>query len=145
MKDSTLRGFTMISMIFILVVLAALGAALSRLSLRQHLGSASELAAAKAMQSAVAGLEWAAFQTLNPALAPACFGNINLPLTAGLADFTVSLTCSRSSAVDGSATLTFYQLVATACNAPLAGVCPGSATPQATYVERQLSRTLVRL
>jgi len=34
--------------------------------------------------------------------------------------------------------------VANACNLPSAGACPAGGTPQPTYVERQLSWTLVR-
>ena len=44
--------------------LAALGVALASLSQRQQLGSASELAAAKAYQAALAGLDWGSYQIL---------------------------------------------------------------------------------
>jgi len=90
------EGFTLISMVFILVVLAVLGAAMAKFSMRQQLGSASELAAARAMQSANAGLEWASFQLLR-----------NPP-------------------------------------PPSAGACPSTAPLNPSYVERQLSRRLVR-
>ena len=137
-------GFTMMSMLFVLVALAALGAGLASISMRAHMGSASELAAAKAYQAAYAGLEWASFQVLRnpapPAAAPACFAASNILL----ADFTVSVTCVRTSAVDGATPLEFYRITATACNAPASGACPGGGTPQPSYVERQLSRTLVR-
>jgi MSHA biogenesis protein MshP len=45
---------------------------------------------------------------------------------------------------DGAASLAFYQLVANACNAPVSGACPNGATTEPTYIERQLSRTVVR-
>ena len=48
----------MVSALFVLVVLAALGAALAKISQRQQLGSAAEIDAARAYQSARAGLEW---------------------------------------------------------------------------------------
>ncbi len=146
-------GFTLVSMIFILVVLAALGAAVARLSVRQHLGSASELAAASAYQSAHAGLEWASWQLLRnpapPADAPACFDATTFSFAAsGLSDFVVTLSCVRTpgsgSLSDGSSALAFYQVLATACNAPLGGACPNTGVVEPTYVERQLSRTLVR-
>ena len=57
-------GFTMVSALFVLVVLAALGAAMASLSVRQQLGSAAEIDAARGLHSARAGLEWAAFQVL---------------------------------------------------------------------------------
>ena len=145
-------GFTMVSLLFILVALAVLGSALAAIATRQHLGAASDLASARAAQAARAGLEWAAFQLLRqpapPAAAPACFADTSLSALAGLADYAVTVHCSRTPASgtlsDGSTTLVFYQVVANACNLPSAGACPASGTPQPTYVERQLSWTLVR-
>lgn len=141
----------MISVVFILVVLAALGAAVASMSMRQQLGSASELGAARAYQTARAGLEWAAFQVLRnpapPAAAPACFSTSSFS-PAALPGFTVTVSCTRTpgsgTVSDGSTALVFYQLVATACNAPSGGNCPTTSTPQPTYVERQLTWTLSR-
>lgn len=137
-------GFTLMSMLFLLVALAALGTALAALSQRQQLGSAGELAAAKAYQAALAGLEWGSFQTLSPATAPACFGTTHFALPDQLSDFTVSVTCTRSAATDGATSLVFYELVATACNLPSAGACPNTASSEPTYTERQMRRTLSR-
>lgn len=135
-------------MLFILVVLAVLGAAMAKFSMRQQLGSSSELAAAKAMQAAIAGLEWASFQLLRnpppPAAAPACFGKTSIALPGGLSDFVVTVSCSLSSSSDGGDNFNFYQITATACNAPSAGACPSTAPLNPSYVERQLSRRLVR-
>lgn len=144
-------GFTLVSMLFILIVLAALGAALAKISVRQQLGSAAEIEAARAYQSARAGLEWAAFQVLRnpppPAAAPACFGTTSL-IPAGLGSYTVTVNCTRTpgsgTLSDGSSALAFYRLVANACNAPSSGACPASGTPAATYVERELSWTTAR-
>lgn len=139
----------MVSMLFILVVLALLGAALARISQRQQLGSAAEIDASRAFQSARAGLEWAAFQVLRnpapPGAAPACFGATSFTPPGSLSRFTVTVNCTRTSASDGATALVFYQLVANACNVPSAGACPNSAAaPATTYVERQLSWTLMR-
>ncbi len=140
-------GFTLVSVVFVLVVLALLGSALASVSLRQQLGSAAELDHARALQAARAGLEWAAFQVLRnpapPAAAPACFGATNFT-PGGLGAFTVSVSCARTDATDGATALAFYRLVATACNAPVAGACPATGTPSATYVERQLVWTVAR-
>jgi len=137
-------GFTLISMVFILVALAVLGAAMARFSMRQQLGSASELGAARAMQTANAGLEWASFQLLNnpgpPAAAPVCFATT----TITLGDFSVTVTCSLTAGSDAGSAMVFYTVTANACNAPSAGACPSIAALQPSYVERQLTRTLVR-
>jgi MSHA biogenesis protein MshP len=141
-------GFTTVSAIFLLVVLAALGAAMAGLTQRQQLGSTAELESARALQSARGGLEWAAWQVLQnpapPAAAPACFAATNMTV----APYTVTVSCTRTPSsgtlADGATQLVFYQLVATACNAPVAGACPATGTPGVTYVERQLSWTVVR-
>jgi MSHA biogenesis protein MshP len=136
-----------VTVVFVLVVLALLGAALAQVSMRQQLGSAAEVEHARALQSARAGLEWAAFQVLRnpapPAAAPACFGTTSFTL-AGLTNFTVTVNCTRTDATDGDTSLAFYKLVANACNAPSAGACPSAGTLQPTYVERQLTWTVSR-
>ncbi len=141
-----MRGFTMMSMLFILVVLAALGAALASLSQRQQLGSAGELAAAKAYQAAFAGLEWGSHQVLRATGQPACFATRSFTLPDRLSDFTVTVTCTRTPAsgtvTDGDESLAFYTLLATACNIPAASACPNGGTAEPTYAERQLSRSL---
>ena len=145
------RGFTLVSVVFILVVLAALGAALASISVRQQMGSAASLESARALQAARAGLEWAAFQVLRnpapPAAPPACFATTSFTV-AGLSAFTITVSCTRTPASgtvsDGATALAFYTLVANACNAPNAGACPAVGTPEVTYVERQLTWTVVR-
>jgi len=145
------RGFTLVSVVFILVVLAALGAALANITVRQQMGSAASLETARALQAARAGLEWAAFQVLRnpapPAVAPACFATTSFTV-AGLSAFTITVSCTRTPGAgtvsDGATALAFYTLVANACNAPAAGACPATGTPQITYVERQLTWTVAR-
>lgn len=141
-------GFTLVSALFVVVVLALLGAALAGISQRQQLGSAAEVEHARALQGARAGLEWAAFQVLRnpapPAAAPACFGTASFT-AAGLTQYTITVSCSRTVGTDGSSTMTFYQLTASACNAPTSGACPSTAaSPSNTYVERQLAWTVMR-
>jgi len=145
------RGFTMISVVFILVVLVALGAALAAISQRQHLAAAAELQAARAYQSARAGLEWWAFwQNQTGGNTAACPSAQSLVPGGNLAGFTVTVTCTRTpstapaTASDGATQMTFWTVVANACNAPSSGSCPATGTPAATYVERQLSWTIVR-
>lgn len=156
MTSSRHAGFTMASLLFILVVLASLGAALALFTQRQHLSSAAELAASRAYQAAYAGLEYGSFQVLRnpapPGAAPACFSPTQLTFAAGtdpaLSDFTVTVSCARTPGAgtvsDGATALVFYDLTAVACNRPVSGSCPAGATPEATYVERSLSRRVSR-
>ncbi|HEY9107650.1 MAG TPA: agglutinin biogenesis protein MshP [Roseateles sp.] len=140
------RGFTMMSMLFILVALAALGAALASLSQRQQMGIAGELAAAKAYQSAFAGLEWGSHQILRAGGQPACFATRNIALPDQLTGYTVTVSCTRTpssgTVSDDGQAHAFYTLVATACNITAGGACPNAATLEPAYAERQLTRTL---
>jgi len=140
------RGFTMMSMLFILVALAALAVALASLSQRQQMGSAGELAAAKAYQAAFAGLEWGSHQVLRNGVQPACFAARSFALPDQLTGYTVTVTCVRTpgsgTVADDGQTHAFYTLVATACNIAASGACPNTATTEITYAERQLTRSL---
>ena len=141
-------GFTLVSVVCIVVVLAALGAAITKVSTREHLGSAAEVESARALQAARAGIEWAAFQVLRnpapPAAAPACFSTSSFT-AAGLSSYTITVSCNRTTGTDGSTALVFYQLTANACNTPSSGACPNSSTaPANTYIERQVSWTVMR-
>lgn len=55
------RGFSLISAIFLLVVLAGLGAAMVSFSTAQNQSQAMDVLGSRAYQAANAGIEWAAF------------------------------------------------------------------------------------
>lgn len=127
-------GFTMLTAIFLLVILAVLGAALVSVSGQQQMGSAMDLLGARAYQAAKAGVEWGAFQSLRNNSCSAVPTSLTFAGTT-LADFTTVVTCARSTADESGATVTIDQIIATACNqAP----CPSPA-PGANYIERQLT------
>ena len=150
-------GFTLVSAIFLLVVLALLGVGITAFNTLQQRSSALDVNAARAYQAARAGIEWGVFQALRmPARAgvgtclsveaapPACPVS-NIALTGDLAGFTTSVTCSQILAMqDGACVYTIYRLVANACNSPVGGACPNAATTNATYVERQFAVTVAR-
>lgn len=130
------RGFVLPSAIFLLVVLAALGAFALTLSSSQHVGAALDLQGAQAYRAAQAGIEWGLFQTANGSCA-------DTTLTfAGttLATFTTSVTCEAATARELATTVNLFRLTATACSQP---PCPNPA-PGANYVERQLTATVSR-
>ena len=75
------RGFSLISAIFLLVVLAGLGAAMVSFSTAQNQSQAMDVLGSRAYQAANAGIEWAAF---NIALNPGGPGNVTfVPGTLG--------------------------------------------------------------
>lgn len=134
-------GFSLVTGIFLLVILAALGAFLVTVSGLFQVGSALDMQGARAYQAARAGIEWGAFQSLRNGACPA---PTNLTFAGtGLADFTTTVVCTENSYTEQSATVIVDQVSATACNQPAAGTCPNAA-PGSNYVERQISITVSR-
>lgn len=120
----------MVSAIFLLVILAALGAFMLTFSTVQHTTATTDLEGSRAYQAARAGIEWAAFQVLDPAGAsvvaptnpawpnfPACPGGA-FPVAGfagtSLAGFNVVVGCTPSDHSEGSLRVRVYQFTSTA-------------------------------
>lgn len=163
-----LRGFAIVSAIFILVVLAALGAFILNISSSQQIGSALDVQGVRAYQAARAGIEWGLFRVNSFGAPPAAaastaynFSYGNPATTVGAANpnlrscanasgsfpvfgFTVTVVCTET--VDANSGPTIYDLTSTACSQPTtAGVCPNTSTgvdaPGPLYIERRLTVT----
>ena len=154
-----MSGFAIVSAIFILVVLTALGAFILSISTSQHVGSALDVQGVRAYQAARAGIEWGLYQVEStgaynfsygspPTSVGAADPNLRacpaspssfVPPASTLAGFTVTVTCAAASDASGGPTI--YSLTATACNEPAAGACPNTGSPGSYYVERQLAVT----
>ena len=149
-------GFSIIAAIFLLVVLALLGAFIVSVTGMQQSSGQLDVLGVRAYQSARAGMEWSAWQiidpgnTLNPG--PACAAAVmptcpaspqNLPALAGsLSGFTVTVTCAQTAnTTEGNRNVRVFQIVATACNQGAS--CP-AATPTSGYVERQVQASLAK-
>ncbi|OGA26378.1 MAG: hypothetical protein A3I01_01835 [Betaproteobacteria bacterium RIFCSPLOWO2_02_FULL_65_24] len=133
-----LRGFTLVSAIFLLVVLAALGAAILVVSTTQQIGSALDVQGARAYQAARAGVEWGAYKWLRSSSCGA-LTSFTFPSAPTLAGITVTVTCTAYP--DGNGGPTVYEIQSTACNQPSGGNCP-NALPGSNYIERRLKVTL---
>ncbi|MEO8332274.1 MAG: hypothetical protein ABI479_07555 [Gallionella sp.] len=123
MRKSAQYGFSLVSAIFLLVVVAALGAFAVTLSTTQHQSQAMEIMGARAYQAALAGVEWAAFNVANgPAPWAGCA--LGSPVVAGgnLAGFTIVVNCVATPAVEGAAAVNIYNVVSVAT---LTGSVPG--------------------
>lgn len=132
------RGFALPGAIFLLVVLALLGAFVTRIVGMQQQGSRLDVAGARAYQAARAGIEWGLFGILSPAAtAPCPSATSNLAFGAGFETYTVTVTCGSSTVNEGGTATTLYSLVATACNQPANGACP-NPNPADGYVMRQI-------
>lgn len=132
------KGFAIVTAIFILVVLAVLGAFIVNVSTNQHIGSALDVQGVRAYQAARAGIEWGLYQQLRT---NSCVASSNLPLAAPtLTSFTVTVTCAKSTDANNGPTV--YSITSTACSSPDATTlgCPNT-TPGNAYIERRLDVT----
>jgi MSHA biogenesis protein MshP len=129
------KGFLLPAAIFLVVILAGLGAYAVNISTLQQATSTQDVQGARAYQMARAGVEWAAYQVLAP-------GTANLancpasPTVLAIEGFSVSVSCSRSADFyeqDTDHTIAMYDIVATATFG-VAGT--------AGYIERQVQVTL---
>lgn len=89
-------GFAIVSAIFLLVVLAALGAFMLTLSTTQQLTSAQDLQGSRAYWAAKAGIQWAASGIKAAAACPAS------PTTFTLDGYSVTVTCAANTYVEGA-------------------------------------------
>lgn len=129
-------GFTLVSAIFIIVVLAGLGAAMVNISGSQHRSSAMDILGSRAYHAARTGIQWGVHRIVTT---NACFTSPSsfVPPAGTLNTFTVQLTCA-STVSNG---VTVYEVTSTACNFPVSGSCPGDSS-NVSYVERVLQVTL---
>lgn len=147
------HGFSIITAIFLIVVLAALGAFMVVFTGLQQSTVQADVQGVRAYYAARAGLNWAMYRALDPdnSIAPgppptfaACpSGTINT-MGGSLSPFTVVVTCTDTSAApdptEANRTIRVYEITATACNQ---ATCP-AVTPAAGYVERRVVVTVAR-
>ncbi len=139
------RGFSLVSAIFLLVVIAAMGAFAVTLSTNQHQSDAMDIMGKRTYQAARAGIEWGSFQIIQSAVAGTTFAtackaatyssSVTLSGTMFSNYLPVAVTCSATSAVDAS-TVWIYTLTASAATAATAGGMD--------YFERQVSVTIAQ-
>ena len=142
------QGFAIVAAIFLVVVLAALGAFMVTFSTVQHTTTAQDLQGVRAYQAARAGTEWGAFQILrNPAASfvTACqtmpVPQVLPALAPTLANFTVTVGCTATQHDEGSRTaagvppnpLRVYRVTSTATS---------GVVGQTGYIERQIQITI---
>ena len=98
-------GFSLVSAIFLLVVLGGLGVFAVRLNVMQQQTVTAALRASQALSAARSGVAWGAYRALNGG---AC-ANTTLALTEGAtAGFSVSVQCTQNTYVEGTSTIHVY-------------------------------------
>ena len=131
-------GFSLVTAIFILVILAGLGASMVTFSTAQHSTVAMDIQSARAYQAARAGIEWGAYETLRvPGFSCPAAAAIYTMTFAGtpLAGFTTVVTCSSTTHSEGANTVGANTVVVSILNST--AVYGVVNTPD--YVTRQLS------
>lgn len=138
------RGFSLVSAIFLLVVIAALGAFAVTVSTAQQQSAALDVLGSRAYQASRAGVEWGAFQLIQSGVAGGAFATACQPgptsapvaLAGTLASFNVTVSCAATSHAEATTTLWVYRLSSLAATPGQ----PGTAD----YVERQISVTIAQ-
>ncbi|MNK46191.1 hypothetical protein D3C87_649700 [compost metagenome] len=137
-----MRGFSLVTAIFLLVVLAALAAVMVNMSTFQQTESALDVQGVRAEQAARAGLEWGLQRQISAGLTAgaACIATTTFSLPPGttLSAFSVSVQCGTAT---GPGTLTSWTITATACNQPGPAGCPNAGN-NPDYVQRRLQAVL---
>ncbi|MDO8206408.1 MAG: hypothetical protein Q7T38_01150 [Gallionella sp.] len=136
------RGFSLITAIFLLVVIAALGTFAVTLSTTQHQSQTMDVMGARAYQAALAGVEWAAFNVSLQAASsvtawPGCIAGATVAVGGNLAPFSpVTVNCSVTSAVEEASTIWVYAVSSVAHTAGAVG--------DANYVEQVATAKMAR-
>lgn len=118
-------GFAIVSAIFLLVILAALGAFMLTFSNTQQLTSAQDIQGSRAYWAAKGGIQWAVSRLQPPATAcPAASTSLTLD------GFTVTVTCNAYTYTEGTASKTIYWVESTATG--------GGVVGSLGYTERQV-------
>ena len=140
MKGIAQRGLGAITIIVVLVVLAGLAAAIVRLNVAAQSMAAQDVLAARAAQSARAGLQWGLYQALKGTWTT-CSGASSTIDMSSENGMHVTVSCSSTLYNEGESspgvaqTVRIYTLDAVACNS---STCPdNSIVARPGYVERR--------
>ncbi|MBU6459326.1 MAG: hypothetical protein KGQ58_00395 [Proteobacteria bacterium] len=124
-------GFGLALAVFILIILAALGAYLALVIPIEANENSEAIQAERAYQAARAGMEWGLYQALRRNL---CTASQSIHLDQEMSGFSVVLTCQETQAQENGQTLSFATLTATASY---------GISGQQDYVQREVKATVI--
>lgn len=111
-RSRTQRGFSLITAIFLLVVVAALVVYIANIRVVQQTTLLYGVQGARAMQAARSGIEWGIYQSI---VGGACSASSSFSATdAELDDFNIEVQCASSVHTEGTTPVTIYRLTAIA-------------------------------
>lgn len=121
-------GFSLVTTLFILVVLALLGGYMAQITSAQHEESALSIQSVRAWYAANSGLEWVAYQIDSSGVCP------TVPTTLSIEGFSVRLTdCTAHPVTEGGASYSVFDVSINAERGSFGSV---------DYVARSLRATL---
>ena len=134
-------GFSLVTAIFLLVVLSMLGAMMVTFFTAQQKSSSLDVLGSRAYQAARAGIEWAAFGVSQTPAGTLWAGCAAIPsplfaagtLTGTLSPFRVTMTCTSSGPYTDGAQIYVYDITSTATGVN------GAVAGNADYVERVIN------
>jgi MSHA biogenesis protein MshP len=136
------RGVSLITAIFLIVVLAVLGVAILLVASFQHGSSAIDVQGARLYQAARAGVEWGMFQVMDPAntvggpvALPGCFATATFSPAGTFSGASTTVSCAVTSTTELDRNVNVYLITSTAKLGPV-------GTPN--YVERQIAMSVGR-
>jgi len=104
------RGFALVPVLFLIVVVALLAAVALRVSMGQQQAVTASLSEARALAAAETGIDWGAYSALNGS----CAGTTLQLTEAALSGFTVIVTCTATAFTEGSVNYQSYTIASTA-------------------------------
>jgi MSHA biogenesis protein MshP len=145
------RGVSLLTAVFLLVVLASLSAAMVAVFGVQQTSAVLDVMGVRADQAARSGLEWGLYRQLRvqSGVSVACFSPspVTFPFASApnstLTGFSVTVSCVAGSDNLAGYTTNRWTIKAVACNKPKPGAsgCP-NATPDPDYVQRSVQAEL---
>ncbi|MBX9630975.1 MAG: hypothetical protein K2X67_10675 [Burkholderiales bacterium] len=144
-RTSLERGFTLVTALFLLVVLALLGLFIVSVFGLQQSSQALDVSGTRTYAGAQAGIEWALVQVLDPdnndpllvpvnPQPPACFATQAVALGGAFNGVSASVTCSVTTTTELNRNVAVYLLTSTAT----------SGTGTAFPISRQVTATVSR-
>ncbi len=104
------NGLSLITAIFLLVILASVGAFIVTIGAVQHTTVSASIQGVRAYQAARTGIEWGVYSALNP---PGCFAPTTFS-PAGLDGFQVTVTCAATPHQESLNSFQVFRLIAVA-------------------------------
>jgi MSHA biogenesis protein MshP len=135
-KVSSEQGFAAVTAIFLIVIVAALGAFMLTFSNTQQLTSAQDIKGSRAYWAARAGLEWGVASVLNTSVCPTL--PTPSPTELQIENHKVILRCERYTYSEATQSVNIFEFTSVA--SPIGAGAVGSLG----YIERSVSASIER-